>query len=59
MHEALEPMFIALFLGTIDGQTLDEALLNLELEAETAGWSREGVRAAASTIRLRYARKVA
>ena len=47
---------IALFLATLDGQTVQEALANLELDAKLYGWSRAAVRKAASTIRTRYAR---
>jgi len=45
---------IAVFLGTLQGQTKEEALANLESDARAYGWSREAVRKAAGAIRLRY-----
>lgn len=47
---------IQLFLGTLYGQTLEEALVNLEADARSYGWSRLGVREAASEIRRRFSR---
>ena len=56
---ATEQSAIALFLATLDGQTLDEAMANLEADARSYGWSRKGIRDAAHRIRIRFARKVA
>jgi hypothetical protein len=47
---------IALFVHTLAGQTLDEALANLERDAKSYGWDRKTVREAASAIRVRAAR---
>jgi hypothetical protein len=47
----------ALFLATLAGQTLDEAMANLELDAKAYGWTRAEVREAAHKIRLMFARK--
>lgn len=44
---------ITMFVGTLDGQTLDEALANLADDATRCGWSRQAVREAASAIRVR------
>ena len=49
----------ALFFATLGGQTIDEAMLNLELDAKAYGWTRAEVREAAHKIRLMFARKVA
>jgi hypothetical protein len=46
-----------LFEATLGDQSLDEALANLELDARLYGWPRAEVRACASRIRLRFARK--
>jgi hypothetical protein len=45
-----------MFLVTSRDQTLEEALLNLELDAKAYGWDRMTVRAVASELRLRAAR---
>ena len=44
---------IVVFLATLDGQTTEQALANLEQDARLYGWSRAAVRKAASVIRLR------
>jgi hypothetical protein len=44
---------VALFLATLDDQTFDEAMANLERDAVMYGWSRAVVRKAAASIRLR------
>jgi hypothetical protein len=49
----------ALFLATLAGQTLDEAMASLELDAKAYGWTRAEVREAAHKIRLMFARKAA
>ena len=48
---------LEMFMATLDGLSLDEALANLELDAKSYGWTRQDVRGAASRIRLRFARK--
>lgn len=46
---------VAMFMGTIDGLTLNEAMANAELDARAYGWSRATTRTLASRIRLHFA----
>ena len=44
------------FVATLAGQTLDEAMANVALDARSYGWDRATVRALAHRVRLHFAR---
>ena len=53
-HEAV----MADFMGSLSGLTLEEALLNVELDAASGGWPRPMVRELASRVRCHFAKSL-